>query len=292
MPSRTHRLALATAAATWLLLLVGGLVHGTGSGLACPDWPTCYGSLFPRMAGGVLYEHSHRLFASAVGLLTVALAVALARGGRARLGALAVALVVAQGVLGGLTVIWKLPDLVSTAHLAVSLLFFATVLWAAWSTRERVLAVVPPAARRLAGLAAAAVYAQAVLGALVRHTESGLACSGWVLCGGSLWPDAHPSMRLHMAHRLGGVAVAALVVAAAVAAWRIRPRAARALVALVAAQIVLGFASVRTGLALWAVQAHLGVAAALWASSLSLAWSMRAGAREAAPLRRVAEVRA
>src|SRR4051794_38915603 len=58
-----HGLSIAAAAATYLLILIGGLVHGTGSSLACPDWPTCYGTMMPKMEGGVLVEHSHRLAA-------------------------------------------------------------------------------------------------------------------------------------------------------------------------------------------------------------------------------------
>src|SRR3954447_15854474 len=69
-----HRFAVATAAATYLLILIGGLVHGTGSSLACPDWPTCYGTFMPKMEGGVLVEHSHRLAAGTVVLLTLVLA--------------------------------------------------------------------------------------------------------------------------------------------------------------------------------------------------------------------------
>src|SRR6185503_7737429 len=73
----THGLAIATAAATFLLILIGGLVHGTGSSLACPDWPTCYGTMLPKMEGGVAVEHSHRLAAGAVVVLTLALAIVL-----------------------------------------------------------------------------------------------------------------------------------------------------------------------------------------------------------------------
>src|SRR3982750_1770821 len=74
-----HRFAVATAVATYLLILIGGLVHGTGSSLACPDWPTCYGTMMPKMEGGVLVEHSHRLAAGTVMILTITLAVLLAR---------------------------------------------------------------------------------------------------------------------------------------------------------------------------------------------------------------------
>src|SRR5437899_2601076 len=69
-----HGLEIAIAVATYLLILVGGLVHGTGSSLACPDWPTCYGTFLPKMAGGVLVEHSHRLAAGTVVIMTLVLA--------------------------------------------------------------------------------------------------------------------------------------------------------------------------------------------------------------------------
>jgi heme A synthase len=280
----THRLAVVTACATYVLLLVGGMVHGTGSGLACPDWPTCYGSFFPRMEGGVLFEHSHRLFASAVGLLTIALAVALARAGRWQIALVAVALVVFQGVLGGLTVLFQLPDLVSTGHLAVSMIFFALTLYVAFSTSNASIAQVSRGARNWLNVATWAVFGQIVLGALVRHTESGLACSGWALCHGSLWPvDAHPATRLHMLHRISGVLVALLIFVTAWALRRTHPRLARALPALVILQIALGLASVRTGLSLWAVQAHLAVAAALWGVCVWAMLSSRWRATEVVP---------
>src|SRR5215212_11920442 len=73
-PVVVHRFAVTTTVATFLLILIGGLVHGTGSSLACPDWPTCYGTFFPKMEGGVLVEHSHRLAAGTVGISTLLLA--------------------------------------------------------------------------------------------------------------------------------------------------------------------------------------------------------------------------
>src|SRR3989442_9992459 len=117
-----HRLALGTVAGTGVLIVLGGLVTNTGAALAVPDWPSTFGHnmfLFPwsRMVGGVFYEHSHRLAGALVGLLTVALAAALWReGGRLRqLGLVAVAVVLAQGVLGGLRVV-LLQDTLAIVH--------------------------------------------------------------------------------------------------------------------------------------------------------------------------------
>src|SRR5580704_5806319 len=136
-----YRFAVATAVATYLLILIGGLVHGTGSSLACPDWPTCYGTLMPKMEGGVLVEHSHRIAAGTVVVLTLVLAGLLTASrdpAQRRLrpfGWLAVALVFAQALLGGITVLLRLPTPISTAHTATSLLFFLTVLYIAVRSR-------------------------------------------------------------------------------------------------------------------------------------------------------------
>src|SRR5689334_24197243 len=110
-----HGFAIATAIATYLLILIGGLVHGTGSSLACPDWPTCYGSMLPKMEGGVAVEHSHRLAAGTVVILTLVLAALITRSRLPahrplrRVAWLAVALVFAQALLGGITVLLRLP---------------------------------------------------------------------------------------------------------------------------------------------------------------------------------------
>src|SRR5580765_5277495 len=168
-PRLVHAVAIATAAATYLLILIGGLVHGTGSSLACPDWPTCYGTMMPKMEGGVLVEHSHRLAAGTVVILTIALAVLLARSGspearRLRpFGWLAVGLVFAQALLGGITVLLRLPTPVSTAHTATSLLFFLTVLYVAVRSRPASAVTAPRApasgaATTLAIVSAVAVY--------------------------------------------------------------------------------------------------------------------------------------
>src|SRR5688572_33068710 len=108
-----HRFAVLTAASTLVLIVAGGLVTSTESGLAVPDWPLSYGRLMPRMVGGVFYEHGHRMVAASVGLLTIFLALLLTlredRTWMKKAGWIGVGLVIFQGVLGGLTVLFRLP---------------------------------------------------------------------------------------------------------------------------------------------------------------------------------------
>jgi len=173
-----HRLALATLAATAVLIVLGGLVTNTGAALAVPDWPSTFGHnmfLFPwsRMVGGVFYEHSHRLAGALVGLLTVALAAALWReGGRLRLlGLVAVAVVLAQGVLGGLRVV-LLQDTLAIIHGSLAPAFFALLAALSMLTSPRgqvAAAALDPALKGLTVIAAALVYVQIVFGALVAH---------------------------------------------------------------------------------------------------------------------------
>jgi heme a synthase len=172
-----HRLALATLGVTCILILLGGLVTNTGAALAVPDWPSTFGYnmvLFPwsRMVGGILYEHSHRLMGALVGLLTLMLAGVLWReGGRRRLGLLAVAAVVSQGVLGGLRVV-LLEDTLAIFHGCLAQAFFAllAVITLLTAPRRHVTASpVEPALKGMAVLAAVLVYVQIAFGALLTH---------------------------------------------------------------------------------------------------------------------------
>lgn len=276
-----HRAVVVTASATFLLLIVGGVVHATDSGLACPDWPQCFGSFFPPMVGKVFFEHGHRLFATAVGCLTILQLVVIfatrPKGHPARwLSVAALLLVIWQGVLGGMTVKMKLPDAVSTAHLATSMLFFSLLLLIAFRTRPATSdAAVGPGLRRAIGAATLLVYAQIVLGALVRHTDSGLACTTLPLCATG---EVESSWRivLHMVHRGGAVVAGLAVIGASLAALHADPRnrvvRLLALVApgLVIAQIALGVMSVLSALEVVTVTAHLGGGALLLAVMVSM----------------------
>ena len=277
---REYRFAVATAAATFLLLVIGGLVHPTGSSLACPDWPLCNGMVFPPMQGGILYEHGHRLAALSVSVLTVMLAVVVFRSRRERdlrwLSLGAVALVGVQAGLGALTVIYKLPLMLSASHLATSMAFFSLLIYLAHRLHPGA-TFAPPVGRGLVGLTAAAVYAQIVVGALVRHTGSALACgTDLLLCEGALWPAWGPA-QIHVTHRLLGYLVAALVFASSLRTWRltaegppIRRQLAALGPALAVTQVTLGLLTVASYVALPIVALHLAFGAALLANQLTL----------------------
>ena len=138
-----HILSVALAAATLGLLFVGAMVTSTNSGLSVPDWPTTFGQnmyAYPlrEMKGGIFYEHGHRLFASAVGLLTVACAAAAwfwdTRRWIKGLAGAAVIVVCLQGLLGGLTVRYRLPIAVSSSHAGLAATFFCASIWLGWAT--------------------------------------------------------------------------------------------------------------------------------------------------------------
>ena len=286
---KTWHFAIATTVATFVLLLVGGTVNPTGSSLACPDWPTCYGSFVPEMKGGIFFEHGHRLVATLVGAMTVGLAVLLwihhRNDPRLRaLGLLAAVLVVAQGVLGGMTVLLRLPPLVSTAHLALAIGFFGLLIYLCFRSRpgRPEAAAATSARRKLAwcfGITAAVVYAQILLGAFVRHQDAGVACLDIPFCGGAVWPALWPQ-QLHMLHRAGSISVLAAVVVSSSVCLRISGSGALTrwmaylAPALVLVQVAVGVWTVLSGIYWVPAMLHLGLAAALFATQLIGAFSV------------------
>ena len=179
-----HRFVTVLACATLLLIVAGALVTSNDAGLSVPDWPTTFGSLYriPPMVGGIKFEHGHRMVAETIGFLTIILAVWTWRAGRRswmrKLGVLALATVIAQGILGGITVLYYLPPAVSTAHATLGQTFFCLVVIMAMVTGQEWLEQKPvlvierhrPRLRTLATLAAASVYVQLILGAAFRHS--------------------------------------------------------------------------------------------------------------------------
>ena len=256
-----HRYAKLLVCATLLLLAAGGMVTSTSSGLSVPDWPTTYGQnmfAFPlsRMAGGIFYEHGHRLIASAVGFLTIGLVawvwVADPRRWMRTLALCALGAVILQGVLGGLTVLYLLPAPVSIGHAGLAQVFFCLTIGLAlftspgWRTPAR-----PPVddegLRARLTLLSTLIFAQIILGATVRHLGAGLAIPDFPLAIGGVVPPAWTTpIAVHYAHRVGALLVATDAVAVAAFLWRRhrgRPELARPtwlLLAAIAAQVTLG----------------------------------------------------
>jgi cytochrome c oxidase assembly protein subunit 15 len=272
-----HRFAVLTAVCTLLLIFIGGLVTSTGSGLAVPDWPLSYGMLMPPMVGGVFFEHGHRMAATFVGMLTTVLAFWTARreprAGVRRLAWAALAAVIAQGLLGGLTVKFLLPAPVSVAHACLAQTFFCIVIALAYATSREYLGASPSdddhaGAGAAAAVATGVVFAQLALGAVMRHIGAGLAIPDFPLAGGRLVPSfGSPGVAIHFAHRVG-----ALVVLGAVAHLVVRARQSRdprlaatasAALVLVLVQIGLGGATVLSGRAVVPTTAHVAVGAAV-----------------------------
>jgi cytochrome c oxidase assembly protein subunit 15 len=247
-----HYFSRLVALSTAVLIFAGGLVTSTGSGLSVPDWPNTYGWFmltFPleKMVGGIFYEHSHRLIAGTVGFLILVLAFWLGRVEPRRwvrrLGYVALAAVIVQGLLGGITVLWYLPDAISISHASLAQVVFCLTTAIALFTspgwkrgyRERSVATAGgrragsavPAddsftasgvddrlLRRVALATTVAIYGQIVVGATMRHIDAGLAIPDFPLAFGQLIPPHwNTGIAVHYAHRLGAAIVSALIIA-------------------------------------------------------------------------------
>jgi cytochrome c oxidase assembly protein subunit 15 len=262
-------------AATYALIVLGTLVRAHGAGLACPDWPLCFGELVPSFDLRVGFEWGHRALAGSIalgfaGLAALALRAAPLRSSLAAPLALGALLLAAQLLLGALTVWLRLASWTVTAHLLVGTAFCATLVWIAVALFE---AVHPPerspiSTRVRAGvaLAAALVVVQLLLGGLVASHGAGLACAHFPTCdGGSLAPSLHGLVGLHVLHRIGAVLLLAAFVALAVAtrgASRLGPLA-RAGLHLVLLQIAVGAGNVLLRLPVEITGLHSALAAAI-----------------------------
>ncbi len=289
-----RRFAKLVAGATFVLIFIGGLVTSTESGLAVPDWPTTYGHFmfsFPlsQMVGGIVYEHGHRMVASVVGMLMVILAFWLwlkePRPYVRRLGFIALLAVIAQGVLGGITVLFLLPIGVSVAHGTLAQTFFCmTIALALFTSAEwrqppaKVEDSRRPSLQTLTVATTAAIYVQLILGAVMRHTKSGLAIPDFPLAfGGLIPPFDSAKIVIHFAHRIGALVVTILAVwtiARIVLNYRhekklLRP--ALLLAGAVAAQITLGAFTIWTQKAVVITTAHVATGALILGTSLVLA---------------------
>jgi cytochrome c oxidase assembly protein subunit 15 len=292
-----HLYSLLVATSTAILIFAGGMVTSTGSGLAVPDWPNSYGWLmfaFPveHWVGGIFYEHTHRLIASTVGMLITVLAFWLwrvePRAWVRRLGYLALGAVITQGLLGGLTVLFLLPDPISIAHASLAQLVFCLTITIAlvtspgWRSARPAATDGParegdPGLQRVALATTAVIYLQIVVGATMRHTDAGLAIPDFPLAFGRLIPphwDAQ--IAVHFAHRVGALVVSALVLATAGHVFshqrsqRPLVRGAALLLALLAVQITLGALTVLSGRHEIINSLHVVTGASVLATSLVL----------------------
>ena len=287
---RGDRLAQGFAALTALafgLIVLGALVRAKGAGLACPDWPLCFGRLVPTFDVKVAFEWSHRLVAGLVALAFLGLAgLALKRpstgAATRRLLAIAAALLVVQILLGALTV-WKLlASWTVTSHLLVGNAFVAALLLLALQLRADAAAREPrpplPRAERLAvALAAALLLLQIALGGLVSSNYAGLACAQWPACNdGVFFPSFEGAIRLQLLHRLTAYALLAALGFAALATRRRRGLASLTALALAlgSLQLAVGVANVLLRIPVELTGLHSALAAAL---VLTLAAAHHAG---------------
>jgi cytochrome c oxidase assembly protein subunit 15 len=265
-----------------------------------PDWPLSYGRLMPPMVGGIFYEHGHRMVATTVGILTVLLAVWLARREPRlwvrRLGYGALAAVVAQGVLGGLTVIFLLPTAVSVAHACLAQTFFCLIVTIAVVTSPRWRNGEPvrdEAILRIGRVTVAVIFLQLLVGAVMRHTKAGLAIPDFPLALGRIIPPlATFAVAIHFLHRVVALAVAgcaALCGARAFASKRTGlKKTAAALVALVAVQITLGALTVLTRKSVAITTAHVATGALILGTALAFTLASLKTERRAGSARRSA----
>ena len=275
-----HRFAVFTAAVTFLLIIAGALVTSNDAGLSVPDWPTSFGSLYkiPHLVGGVKFEHTHRMIAEFVGFLTIILTIWTWRAEPRRwmkyLGVAAIGLVIAQGILGGLTVLFYLPPAISSFHAALAQTFFCTTIAIVLFTGRRWVEEVPrieldvrrPSLITLTLLAIFVLYVQLILGAMFRHK------------GMSWWP--HVVNAPIIAIVLTWTAIRALSQYSKIEAVR---RPAIAMLSLLIAQLCLGFVAFETRV-VWghdaaqpelpmviSTVAHVAVGALLLATAVILA---------------------
>ncbi len=312
--SRNFRiLTFAASLTTFLLVVIGGIVRVTGSGLGCPDWPLCYGQALPPPQIESIIEFSHRLVASIVGVMVVAMAAIAWRSHRSdrqvTVPALAgVAILVAQILLGAITVVLELPPALVALHLGTALALFACVLlvtvnvsattlsaasryeanaamWRSAKAISRTRGERRYVASRIYGLALAAaiaVYILILLGATVVNTGASLACADWPLCHEQLVPPlTDPLVTIHFTHRFAALASVILVALLCVEAWRARRGApgiwqlALLVFGLFLAQTLIGGVTVLLKMPTVLRAVHLALASLVWGAAVVLVALLR-----------------
>jgi heme a synthase len=311
---RLHLIAVLTACATFPLIFMGGLVTSHGAGMSVPDWPNSYGYnmfLFPPRfwVGGILYEHTHRLMGTVVGLLSIVLAVCAwkweKRSWVRNLALAVLAAVILQGVLGGLRVVLVKLHL-AIVHACFAQAFFCLTALMAMVTSRWWIDSGPAEAGQwrsrlvtLGLIATGTIYAQLILGALMRHNDAGLAIPDFPASYGHVLPPINTAdlktvndwrawspeqalnnrvtlaqVWLHFAHRAWAVVVAAAVICFIVAATRhssdLVQRPASVLAILLVVQFALGILTVLLRKPADLATAHVAVGALVLVSAFTI----------------------
>jgi len=257
--------------------VLGALVRAHGAGLACPDWPLCFGELVPRFDFRIAFEWGHRLIAGSVSLIFAALALGVANDptlrrivGRPLL--VATALLGLQIVLGGLTVLHTLASWTVTAHLVTGNGFALTLLLLVLRLRDHAAGCaaasepIASALRTLVTASALILTLEIGLGGLVSSRYAGLACSEWPAClNGAFFPTFEGAVGLQLLHRLNAYLLVGLL---ALTAWTARgvcglERPTALALALVLVQAALGVANVLLRIPVEITALHTATAVAL-----------------------------
>lgn len=274
-------LALAAAVMTFVLIVAGGVVRVTGSGLGCPDWPLCYGRLLPPLEATAIIEYTHRLAASVTSPLILAVAgLAWLHHREARwirnLATLSVLFLALQIALGAVTVLTETPPTITALHLGNALVILSLQVAVAvfafrLNTGRSIRLSLADPLSRAAAATAVTTFVLLVSGALVTSSGATASCAGWPLCDGRIWPPTLLS-QVHMLHRVVAAVTGLLIVALGVTAWKYRAERPVAFIAaattavLIAVQIGLGALNVLRGFPPLINGLHIVTASAVWAA--------------------------
>lgn len=287
-----------TTLMTLILLSVGALVTSTGSGLAVPDWPLSYGQFFPPMIGGILYEHGHRLLAGSVAILATIQAALIwrfeSRAAVKYLGFFSVGVVLSQAVLGGITVLFRLPPAVSISHACLAQIFFSTIVvialitsdfWKNFAASEE---IKKDSFLQLGSWMLPFVFfVQLLFGATMRHTGAGLAIPDFPLSFGHWLPPVFTTpILIHFCHRAGAFTIVVLVTLVLIRIYQKHSlqlgiiAIAGLLAAFVTLQIMMGAMIIWLKKPVLLTTAHLAVGACCLGTSVVLAVVVRRHARD------------
>ncbi|MFQ5747103.1 MAG: heme A synthase [Gemmatimonadota bacterium] len=292
---RWTRLSALAALSTYALIVLGGIVRITGSGLGCgDDWPLCNGHLIPPMDLPTLIEYGHRLAALAVTVLVLATALAAWRTKEPeetwvplrRLGLAAVLLLALQILLGAVTVWWELPPASVVLHLGTGMLLLSVLVVGTLRAATGREARIRDRTSGWLGWVAAFGFIVVLAGALVANLDAAPACQGFPLCNGEWMPGGgNELIHVHWTHRVVAYALVLVCLGLPWTARRHRPgdgpvrAAALWAAALALAQLVGAAVMILGGLRMGWRALHMGLGAAVFVALVALAWL---GSRERA----------